>query len=112
LKSSAPEELIEAIRTVEQGLLFFTASLKSFVLTASLSQMYGRPRFCGNELTDREHVVLEMAAQGENSRMIAARLSISPRTVESHRGSLLKKLGLKTQTDLVRYAIRNKIIDG
>jgi DNA-binding CsgD family transcriptional regulator len=61
-------------------------------------------------LTKRELVVLERAAAGETSSEIADGLFISRRTVEAHRASIMKKLGLKTQTDLVLYAIRKGII--
>jgi DNA-binding CsgD family transcriptional regulator len=51
-----------------------------------------------------------LAAEGCSNAAIAARLSISPRTAEMHRANALRKLGLKTQTDLIRYAIRRGMI--
>jgi DNA-binding CsgD family transcriptional regulator len=64
----------------------------------------------GPQLTKREVVVLELAAEGKTSAEIAQTLFISRRTAEAHRANLMKKLGLKTQTDLVLYAVRNGII--
>ena len=61
-------------------------------------------------LTERERVVLQMAAEGMGNPEVAEKLFISPRTAESHRANLMRKLGLRSQTDLVRYAIRKKII--
>jgi two-component system response regulator NreC len=110
LKDSPPAELIEAIKTVSNGGLFVSPSLKGCALNASLRKMSGGPLHDGANLTNRERMVLQMAAEGNSSSAIGAKLFISSRTVESHRGSLMKKLGLKTQTDLVRYAIRMNII--
>ena len=111
LKDSSPSELIEATRTVAKGNLFISPGLRGCALTASLRTMSGGPLHDGDCLTNRERLVLQMAAEGNSSTIIAGKLFLSPRTVESHRGSLMKKLGLRTQTDLVRYAIRKKIID-
>ena len=55
-------------------------------------------------------MVLQLAAEGENNPGIAEKLFISPRTAETHRTNLLRKLGLQTQTDLVRFAIRKGLI--
>jgi DNA-binding NarL/FixJ family response regulator len=111
LKDSPPSELIEAIRTVAKGNLFISPGLRGCALSASLRTMSGGPLHDSDNLTNRERLVLQMAAEGNSSSVIARKLFLSPRTVESHRGSLMKKLGLRTQTDLVRYAIRKKIID-
>jgi DNA-binding NarL/FixJ family response regulator len=61
-------------------------------------------------LTTREREVLHLAAEGHSGPEIASRLSISPRTVETHRANLMRKLGLESQTDLIRYALRRGII--
>jgi two-component system response regulator NreC len=61
-------------------------------------------------LTEREREVLRMAAESVSIADIASRLSISPRTVENHRAHLMRKLGLKTQTDLLRYCLRRGIL--
>ena len=61
-------------------------------------------------LTSREREVLHMAAEGHSNAEIAARLFISQRTVEAHRASLMRKLGLRSQTDLVRYALKRGIL--
>ena len=61
-------------------------------------------------LTHRERTVLQLAAEGHSNPEIAEKLFISPRTAETHRTNLLRKLGLQTQTDLVRFAIRKGLI--
>lgn len=61
-------------------------------------------------LTNREREVLQLAAEGHTSPEIAARLFLSPRTVEAHRASLMRKLNLRTQTDLIRYAFQRGVL--
>jgi DNA-binding NarL/FixJ family response regulator len=61
-------------------------------------------------LTAREREVLHLAAQGLNNAEVGARLAISPRTAETHRANLLRKLGIQTQTDLVRFAVGRGLI--
>lgn len=61
-------------------------------------------------LTPREREVLQLAAEGNTNAAIAARLFLSPRTVEMHRAHLMRKLGLKTPADLIRYALRRGVI--
>ena len=61
-------------------------------------------------LTAREREVLQLAAEGKTGAEIAARLHISPRTVENHRANLMRKLGLKNQSELVRYTVRRGLI--
>ena len=61
-------------------------------------------------LTAREREVLHLAAEGHTNAEIADRLFISRRTVETHRANLMRKLGLRTQTDLISYALRRGIL--
>jgi DNA-binding NarL/FixJ family response regulator len=61
-------------------------------------------------LTERERAVFQMVAEGDSNTEIAEKLSISPRTVETHRANMMKKLGLRTQTDVVKFAIRRGIL--
>jgi DNA-binding NarL/FixJ family response regulator len=61
-------------------------------------------------LTNREREVFQLAAEGHTNNEIASRLFISPRTVETHRANVMHKLGLRSQTDLVRYALQRGIL--
>ena len=61
-------------------------------------------------LTSRERTVLHLAAEGYTNPAIAGRLSISPRTTETYRANLMRKLGLHSQANLVRYAVERKIL--
>jgi DNA-binding NarL/FixJ family response regulator len=62
-------------------------------------------------LTDREREIVRLLAEGKSNRDIASHLRISVKTVETHRATVMHKLGFKSITDLVRYAIRNKLIE-
>ena len=61
-------------------------------------------------LTDREKEVLQLVAEGRSNKEVAAALSLSPYTVETHRGNLMKKLNLHNTAEIVLYAVRKKII--
>ncbi|MEP0806691.1 MAG: response regulator transcription factor [Chloroflexota bacterium] len=111
LKQSSSQELVSAIRQVLAGGLYLSPSLNERAL-----QSYAqRAREAHVEdpfdlLTDREREVFQLAAEGLNNPQIAERLSISARTVEMHRSHLMQKLGLKTQTDLVKYAVKRGLV--
>ena len=112
LKESPPAELLEAIRTVAAGGEFLSSLIRDKALTASLRRLTSRPGDKDKEpsLTQRERSVLELAAEGRSNADIASHLFISRRTAEAHRANLMKKLGLKSQTDLVLYAVRKGIV--
>jgi len=110
LKDSTATDLARAIREVAAGRLYLSSTLSDLAIAA-----YGRKSAEGRDdpyesLTAREREILHLAAEGLSTPEIAARLFISPRTVETHRANLLRKLDLRTQTDLVRFALRRGII--
>jgi DNA-binding NarL/FixJ family response regulator len=109
VKENSPHELIEAIHQVNSGNCFLSATLRETTVQNSLRRVKDGSQ-SNAEPTPREKSVLELAAQGLASGEIGKRLGISQRTVESHRSKLLQKLGLRSQTDLVRYAIRHGLI--
>lgn len=112
LKQASEEDLLLGIRLVATGQRFLGPPLTELAVesyfrrasTTTLEDPY-------DALTDREHEVLHLAAEGSSTAEIAARLSISPRTVETHRTNLMDKLGLHSQTELVRYALKRGIIE-
>ena len=110
LKRSPPDELVAAIRETMDGQLFLSRALLTPALESLLQQPKPLPVDPYDALTPRERQVLHMAAEGLTSTEIADRLVISPRTVEGHRGNLMHKLGLKNQSDLVRYAVARGIV--
>jgi DNA-binding NarL/FixJ family response regulator len=109
LKDGTAEELIGAVNAVSKGEHFLAPRIKKSALAAALGAS-ARPDDPYHHLTERERVVLQHAAEGFSNSEIGQKLFISARTVESHRANLMKKLNLTCQTDLVRFAIRRKII--
>lgn len=109
LKESPADEIYEAVGQAIQGRRYLSPSLSQRAIDA-----YARPEqrsFDPYEtLTEREREVLAMAARGLTSLEIADQLKISARTVDSYRSSLMRKLGLRTLADLVRYAVRRGIV--
>lgn len=110
LKDASSTEIIEAIRTVVASRHYLSPPLSQYALEAYVQKAKGAPLDPYETLTGREREVLHLAAQGESTAAIAARLGLSPRTVETHRTNLMHKLGLRSQTDLIRYALQRGII--
>ncbi len=110
LKDCASSNLVEAIRTVAAGRRYLSPALAQRAIDA-LFENRGAPGLDPYDtLTQRERLVLQLAAEGLGNPEVATRLFISARTAESHRANLMRKLALRSQTDLVRYAIRKRII--
>jgi two-component system response regulator NreC len=110
-KRAAPEELITAIRTAANGEVYLYPSMAKLLVRGYLSA--DRPsdeKLDLGGLTDREHEVLTMLAEGASNPEIAEALVISPKTVERHRENIMHKLNLHSRSELVRYAIRKGII--
>ena len=112
LKSDAERGLELGIEALAKHKPFFTARATDVILK------YMRPSKSSNTrvvtespLTSREREILVLVAEGKISNKIAAELGIVLKTVEAHRASLMRKLGLNGLTDLVRYALRNGIIE-
>ena len=110
LKDSSVDDLILAIRTVQAGRRYLSAPLSERAIEIYLQRASDTALDPYETLTAREREVLLLIVEGSNSSEIAAQLSISPRTVESHRASLMQKLGCHTQASLIRYALRRGIV--
>jgi two-component system, NarL family, response regulator NreC len=110
LKGSPTDYLLRAVREVAVGRHYLSPPLSEYAIDAYLRQAHTAALDPYESLTAREREVLRLAAQGHSSSDIAARLFISPRTVESHRANLMRKLGLHNQTDLVHYVLRRGIL--
>ncbi len=112
LKKSSSTELIFAIRQALAGALYLSPSLNERAIQAYIQRSQeSRAEDPFDALTDREREVFQLAAEGSSNPQIAERLSLSPRTVEMHRANLMKKLGLKSQTDLVKYAVKRGMVE-
>ncbi len=110
LKDSSGTDLIQAVRLVSAGQRYLSPPLSERAVEAYMMKSQESSFDAYDGLTDREREVLQLAAEGLSNPDIAARLSISPRTVETHRANLMRKLTLKTQTDLIRYALKRGIL--
>ena len=110
LKDSSAAELVRAVREVIAERYYLSPPLSQRAIEAYLQKAESATSDPYETLTGREREVFQLAAEGNNNAEIAARLSISPRTAEAHRASIMRKLGLHTQADLIRYALRRGII--
>ena len=111
-KRAAPEELLTAIRAAAHGEVYLYPTMaKLLVRDYLVSEPTDREQTASRDLTDREHEVLTHLAEGESNEEIAKALVISPKTVARHRENIMRKLNLHSVTELVRFAIRNKIIE-
>lgn len=109
LKSDAERDLITALEAVLDNRTFFTPAVSE-----SLGDYLRRdkpPSSVGSTLTARERQIIQLLAEGKSNKEVAVRLGISVRTAENHRARIMRKLELRTLSDLVRHAIRNKIIE-
>lgn len=112
LKESAPDELLHAIRETVVGHRYLCSALSQRAIELYVDKKKDKyeKQHTGNGLTNREQEILHLSAEGNSAKRIAERLCISRRTVESHRANVLRKLGLKNQSELIRYAIRAGIL--
>jgi len=110
LKDADPSEMVEAVRDVSAGRRYLSRALSERAIDAYAEKAQAAPADAYDMLTTREREVLHLAAESSSTSEIAARLGISPRTVETHRENLMRKLGLLSQTDLIRYALRRGIL--
>ncbi len=110
LKDCTAADLTKAVREVVAGRRYLSPILADLALTAFIAKPGEAETDVFETLTNRERLVLQLAAEGLSSTEIGAKLFISPRTVETHRSNLMRKLSLRSQTDLVRFAIRKNII--
>ena len=106
LKTSARKELVEAIRTVASGQTYLSPPVAGDVVEHHVRSLENGKSGAYVTLTEREREVLQLVAEGYHTKSIADRLQISPKTVLSHRESIMKKLGIHSVSGLTRYALR------
>jgi len=110
LKHSAPTELVTAIRAALQGRTYLTPLLAGEVLEA----MKQGPEQAGDpvaSITPRQREVLHLLVEGLSAKEIASRLSLSVRTVEFHKYQMMETLGIRTNAELIRFAIKHGLVD-
>jgi DNA-binding NarL/FixJ family response regulator len=106
LKEDAPKELLTAIDTLRQGKAYVSPLLSSDLATLYIQSQRQSEAAQGEILSPREIEIIRMIAEGKSSKEMAEILFLSFRTIQNHRSKIMKKLNLKKNTDLVRYAIR------
>ena len=114
LKSQAARELVLAVESVVSGRPFFSGPVADIVMGA-LSGRPGATAAAANAgadaLTSREREVLQLLAEGRTNKEVADKLGLSIKTTATHRTNLMKKLGARSASDLVRYAVRNGLVE-
>ena len=111
LKDSAENDLIEAIRAVDEGKAFFSPEISNIMVEDYVREMKRRGAEDSYELlTPREREILQMLAEGKSNQHIATVLDLSLYTVETHRRNLQDKLNLHSFAELILYAVRKGII--
>jgi DNA-binding NarL/FixJ family response regulator len=108
LKREADHELVEAVRSVARGEPFLTNAAQRRLVREWMADESAGP---SEPLTPREQEVLKLIAEAHTNREISQILHLSEKTVESHRGNLLRKLGMRDRVELVRYAIRRGLVE-
>lgn len=107
LKSDAEKHLIAALDALSIRRTYFSGAISDTLLDQFLDS---KPHPLTSSLTHREREVVQHVAEGRINKEIAGRLNISVKTVETHRATAMRKLKLRTTADLVRYAVRNQLI--
>ena len=107
LKSDAEKHLIAALDALSIRRPYFSGAISDTLLEQFLDS---KPHPLASSLTHREREVVQQVAEGRINKEIAGRLNISVKTVETHRATAMRKLKLRTTADLVRYAVRNQLI--
>jgi DNA-binding NarL/FixJ family response regulator len=111
LKDSAEGDLIEAIKAVHQGRTFFSPEITDMLVADHVREIRARGAEDSYDLlTSREREILQLLAERQSTKEIAAALNLSPYTVETHRRNLQEKLNLHSLADLILYAVRKGMI--
>ena len=108
LKQKADRELVDAVRAIGRGDAFLTNSAMGSLVREWLADETAGPR---EPLTPREQQVLKLIAEAHPNRAISELLDLAEKTVEHHRSSILRKLGMRDRVELVRYAIRRGLVE-
>jgi DNA-binding NarL/FixJ family response regulator len=107
-KESAPERLIDAVRKVASGGRYVSAELAENLASFLAGETAGAPH---ERLSDREFEIMKMLGSGRTVSEVARELTLSVKTVSTHRTRILKKMGMKTNAELTHYAVRTRLVD-
>jgi DNA-binding NarL/FixJ family response regulator len=110
LKADADENLIAAVDSLRRHRPFLTSTVTEFMLDQYVRSADAAHDRSPVAVTAREREIIQLVAEGHTNKDIASTLGISVKTIEAHRANIMRKLHLRSVSDLVRYAIRNKIV--
>jgi DNA-binding NarL/FixJ family response regulator len=114
VKSDSDRDLVVAVEALANHKPFFTPRATELILSnfnskgGSISDI---PETIGDRLTSREREIVQLLSEGKSSKEVASTLSISVKTAETHRANIMRKLEIHSVSELVRYAVRNQIIE-
>ena len=112
LKTEISAHFLAAVEALSDHKPYFTPDVAEVVFNRFLTSGSGPgAKVISSELSSREREVVQLVVEGRSNKEVAAVLGISPKTVETHRAAIMRKLRLESFSELVRYAIRNKIIE-
>ncbi len=111
LKNQPGSCIVEAVRSLAVRMPYLPASLPCTEVVSQQGYAFAQKRNFPGMLTNREIEIVRLIGEGSTNMLIASGLRISVKTVETHRASIMRKLDLRTVADLVRYAVRNGIVE-
>jgi DNA-binding NarL/FixJ family response regulator len=113
LKTDASRDLVSAVNAVRSNKTFFTAKVAQMVLDGYLDKNPRKPdpEAPKMRLTPRQREIVQLLAEGKSSKEVAAALGLSVKTAETHRANIMRRLDCHSVSELVRYAVRNNIIE-
>src|SRR5262249_47491806 len=104
----------DAVASLAMHRPYFNMRVSETILTGYLNALKDSDapqKRSGDPLTAREREILQMLAEGRSNKEVARQLSIGVKTVEAHRSAIMRKIGAKSIVDVVRYAVRNQIVE-
>jgi len=107
LKSDAGRALVDALKALAEQKPYFTSKISALVLEGYLNPITRE----SSTLTPREREIVQLVGEGRSTKELADKLGISPKTAETHRTNIMRKLNLHSVSEVVRYAIRNKLVE-
>jgi two-component system, NarL family, response regulator NreC len=111
LKETAGIEVVDAVRAVQRGERYLSQSIEDLLTDGSFRNLEASIDFSPLEtLSPREREILQLVAEGQTSQEIAERLSLSPKTVDTYRSRLMRKIGVQDMAGLVKFAIQHGVI--
>jgi DNA-binding NarL/FixJ family response regulator len=111
LKSDAGRVLVRAVEALLEGQTFFTSKIARLVLEGYLRGAGAETQEAAQTLSAREREIVQLLAEGASNKDVARALGISVKTAETHRSNIMRKMEFASLSDLVKYAVRNKIIE-